>query len=162
MEAVKQEHFSPAQRYTLFFSHPYLQLFNIFSQSKCSLFIYVFPSRYNVSLSGNERIPLSLRLASTKQTEIFITLARTAQFSFLFVGLPGLSQYECYYGTSHEYFPGPTIGTITLSLDFFVPPISLRINIYLDVLPTVVMRYQILIYSKWRIKSNELMKRDKT
>ena len=55
------------------------------------------------------------------------------------MGIPGLSQYECYYETSHEYFPGPTIGTITLSLDFFVPPISLRINMYLDMLPTFVM-----------------------
>lgn len=39
---------------------------------------------------------------------------------------PGFSQYECYYETSHEYFPGPTIVTITLSLDFFFSYLQYR------------------------------------
>lgn len=129
-----------SKMYIIFFPILTSKLFNIFSQSKRSLFIYVFPSRYNVSLSGNERVPLSLRLAATKQTEIFIISARTAYFSFLFVVYTRfLSIWVLLWNFPWVFSGSYYRNTYIKSWLFFLPPISLRINTYLDMLPSYVM-----------------------
>lgn len=100
---------------------------NIFSQSRHSLFIYTFPSRYYIPLSGNERFSaFPPDIAATKQTEIFINIGKNCvRF------LSGSHLFSLAYTTTVYYttlFPPwesvreGLIATITLNLDFFVPP----------------------------------------